>query len=157
MLAAARTALAEAQAATEWPDELRPSVVAILCAGTALEAATNWAAEAVPGWLDQPLPAPAHGTRNTLAPDRKWAAWIEHRTGTPVDMGQGLGQRIVSMIDARNLIAHFRGVRGTDGKRALHLPPDAKHGNRSRVRTHFDPSRASEHVRTAEEAIATLG
>ena len=155
LLSAARSALTQAQAATEPGDELQPSIVAILCAAAALEAATNWTADEEPGWIDQPLPPPSKGTRDMLPPDRKWAAWIEHRTGSPVDLGKDLGQRVVQLIDDRNLIAHFRGVRGKDRKRAFHLPPDAN-DNRSRVRTYFSPSRASDHVRTAEDAIAAL-
>jgi len=90
-----------------------------------------------------------------MRPDRKWATWIEHRTGTAVDMGSGLGKRVVSLMADRNLIAHDLGVPGPGGKRAFHHPPDAKSGG-SPVRTYFTALRAEEHLRTAQEAIAAL-
>jgi hypothetical protein len=93
LLAAAMRALAEAQAVTEWGDELQPAVVAILCAATALEAATNWEASAKAAeWVetrDREL-APRRRWFD-LAPGRKWAELVEKLTGTPVDPSKGLG------------------------------------------------------------------
>jgi hypothetical protein len=154
LLAAAEAALAEAQA--DPAGELQPSIVAILCAATALEAATNWAADrGEPGWLDQPQPDTPGWPQVDLALARKWATWIEHRTGKGLDLGGGLGQRVVSLADDRNLIAHDLGVVGPDGKRRFHLPPDTRSG-RSRVRTYFTALLAEKHLRTAQEAIAAL-
>lgn len=125
LLAAARAALTEANAAPEWADELQPSVVAILCAATALEAATNWAADAEPGWMDQPLPAPSRGTRDTLSPDRKWAAWVEHRGGTAVVAACHGGTRVGAICrDGWNSFGDGLGrLLSSPGRRPLDLRP----------------------------------
>lgn len=148
LLAAADRALGDAQTVTHWGDELQPSIVAILCAGTAVEAATNWAASALaPEWF---------ATHEEDRPVSKWADLLDHLTGDRPDMSQGLGQRVAELFDDRNWIAHDRGVKGRDGKRVFFIEPDPKTGNRSAVRTHFTAERATGHLATAKEAIDRL-
>jgi hypothetical protein len=154
LLAAAGKARDEALAA-DWTDALGPAVVAILCAATALEAATNWAAEAEPTWLDEPLPGKPDRTNAWLPPDQKWTAWILHRTGDIMVRDKGLGQRVIALVDDRNLIAHFREVRGRDGKVKMFHPP-SKLKNISEVRAYFTGKLVAAHVATATEAIDRL-
>lgn len=130
------------------PHALSRVVATILCAAAALEAATNWeAATRDPDWLPE---------READPPDRKWASAVERFWGRSVDRGQGLGQRVAALINDRNLIAHYRGVRGADGRKSVFLDPDAKSGNISRVRSYFTIERARSHLNTAEEAIRML-
>jgi hypothetical protein len=129
--------------------KLQPSIVAIACAAMAVEAEVNWQADRHDrAWLD------AH---EKMRPPEKWKAWIKHRTkGTRVDLGSGLGLRVVGLFDDRNLIVHFHGVPDGKGGLRIHQPPDASNSGISAVRAWFTPERARVHVATAEQVIAAL-
>jgi hypothetical protein len=74
-----------------------------------------------------------------VSPSRKWSDLVVELTHQPVVYGQGLGPRVVELIDNRNLIA-----------------PDPKTGGRSAVRVCFTAARAERDVTTATEAIDRL-
>lgn len=152
LLEAARESSATAVAAP-WQDALQPSIVAILCAGTALEAATNWyATEGDPAWLA--LVGPSGEPNEQLPPDDKWRGWIQHRTGSPPS--KTLLARVRDLTGDRALIGHDRGLKGPGGARVYQWPPTKKRAGISRTRAYFDAVRAARHVTTAEEAIEVL-
>lgn len=129
--------------------KLQPSIVAIACAAMAVEAEVNWQADRHDrAWL---------AANEKMKPPEKWKAWIKHRNkGTGVDLGSGLGLRVVELFKDRNLIVHFHGVPDGKGGLKIHQPPDASNSGITAVRAWFTPERARAHVATAEEAIAAL-
>ena len=129
--------------------KLRPSIGAIACAAMAVEAEVNWQADRYDrAWLD---------TNERMRTPQKWKAWIKHRDRSiSVDLGSGLGLRVVELFQDRNFIVHFHGVPDVQGSLEIHQPPDASNSGISAVRAWFTPERARRHVATAEESIAAL-
>jgi hypothetical protein len=128
--------------------KLQPAIVAIACAAMAVEAEVNWVAiRDDRAWFDAHLWEPT---------PTRWRAWLLHRRNVAIAPGGGLGQRVASLFDDRDMVVHFRGVPGTSsGGREIHQPPATGSGITA-VRAYFTPERAAMHVATAEEAIATL-
>jgi hypothetical protein len=154
LLDAAKRARVRAQAATDAGVELRHTLVAILCAATAVEAATYWEASIrAPGWFEK---REKKLGRSRWSAARRWGDSVQELTHHKVDYGQGLGQAVVNLFDDRNFIAHPRGLPDSHGEKRLFLPPDAKTGGRSPIRAHFVKGRAATHVHTATQAVNRL-
>jgi hypothetical protein len=126
---------------------LQPAIVAIACAAMAVEAEVNWVAvrDDRP-WFDENLwtPTPA-----------RWAAWLLHHRNLSIDLGSGLGQRVVGLFADRDMVVHFRGVPAGSKGREIHQRPEPG-SPVTAVRAYFSPDRAAERVAVAEEAIAAL-
>jgi hypothetical protein len=148
LLAIARQARDDAAAAAEGSDDaLRSCIVAILCAGTALEARMNEAgADQGKWWRD----------RRYDPIDTKWADLVERLTGTRPAPRSATCLAVLRLQRDRNRIAHFRGVPQPGGGVAVSGPPVKDRGGITAVRAYFDAARAADRLKDAETAMAVI-
>ena len=153
LLAEARRAAAESQAATENPggdgnDELQKCLVAILCAQAAVEAQMNAVGDA----LDSPWWATQERCRIGL----KWRTLAERRFGAKPPRSDPTYKAVLRLTRDRNLVAHFRGLLQPDKSYAVAGSPVTSRGGISPVRAYFDAARAKGAVAAAELALLSL-